>query len=136
MITEEMLRAAAVRSSEIYVAHLEKGISRHEFSPEFEKRIQGIVEGRGKVMIDERLLSALEGIELTEREERYPEWLSRMDSETVEVFLGLFERVVEADRERILKKMFPLGMPDNGNYGINAKAVRVAIEGHKKSAPR
>lgn len=43
-------------------------------------------------MIDSDLRSALEGVELTEREERYLEWLSRMDSETVEVFAGLFEK--------------------------------------------
>ena len=95
MITEEMLRAAAARSSEIYTEWLEKGYdpqNRHEFSPEFEKRIRDIVEG-GRAMIDEQLKSALDGIELTEREERYLEWLSRMDSETVEVFSGLFEKI-------------------------------------------
>lgn len=42
--------------------------------------------------MDDQLREALEGIELTEREERYLEWLSRMDSETVEVFSGLFEK--------------------------------------------
>lgn len=84
-------------------------------------------------MIDPKLESALEGAELTEREERYLEWLSRMDGETVEVFAELFEKVREADRERMLKKMFPLGMPDNGNYGINAKAVWMGI---KNSAHR
>lgn len=94
VITEEMLRAAAVRSSEIYVAHLEKRMSQHEFSPEFEKSIQDIVAGgRPEAMIDDRLREALEGVELTEREERYLEWLSRMDSETVEVFAELFEKI-------------------------------------------
>lgn len=44
-------------------------------------------------MTDERLTSALEGINLDEREVRYLEWLSRMDSETVEVFAGLFEKI-------------------------------------------
>lgn len=44
-------------------------------------------------MVDDRLRSALEGVELDEREERYLEWLSRMDSETVEVFSGLFEKI-------------------------------------------
>lgn len=89
-----MLRAAAVRSSEIYVAHLEKGMSQHEFSPEFEKRIQDIVAGRRpEAMIDDRLREALKGIELTEREERYLEWLSRMDGETVETFSGLLEKL-------------------------------------------
>lgn len=44
-------------------------------------------------MIDLKLIEALEGIELDEREKRYLEWLSRMDSETVEVFAGLFERI-------------------------------------------
>ena len=42
---------------------------------------------------DERLVSALEDIELTEREDRYLEWLSRMDGETIEVFAGLFEKI-------------------------------------------
>ncbi len=43
--------------------------------------------------MDEQLRFALEGIELTEREERYLEWLSRMDGETVEIFAGLFEKI-------------------------------------------
>ena len=46
--------------------------------------------------MDERLCSALEDVELTEREERYLDWLSRMDSETVEVFAGLFEKIKQA----------------------------------------
>lgn len=79
-------------------------------------------------MVDERLIQALDGVELTEREERYLEWLSRMDGETVETFSGLFAKIKISDREKLLKKMFPLGMPDNGNYGINAKAVWRTIE--------
>lgn len=31
-------------------------------------------------------------------------------------------------REALIKKIFPYGMPDDGNYGINAKAVWRAIE--------
>ena len=49
MIPEEMLRAAAARSNEIYVAYLEKGYdpqNQHEFSPEFEKSIQDIITGK------------------------------------------------------------------------------------------
>lgn len=46
--------------------------------------------------MEDRLRSALEGVDLTEREERYLEWLSRMDGETVEVFAGLFEKIKEA----------------------------------------
>ena len=46
--------------------------------------------------MDDQLKTALEGIDLTEREERYLEWLSRMDSETVEVFAGLFEKIKQA----------------------------------------
>lgn len=45
MITEEMLRKAAARSCEIYVAYLEKGYdpqNKHKFSPEFEKNIQAL----------------------------------------------------------------------------------------------
>lgn len=49
-------------------------------------------------MVDDRLREALEGIELTEREERYLEWLSRMDGETVEVFAGLFEKIKKHPR--------------------------------------
>lgn len=30
-------------------------------------------------------------------------------------------------REALIKKIFPYGMPDNGNYPINAKAVMEAI---------
>lgn len=43
MITDEMLRTAASRSCEIYVAHLEKGFDptkKHEFSPEFLRKIE------------------------------------------------------------------------------------------------
>ena len=44
-------------------------------------------------MMDPKLESALEGVELDEREVRYLEWLSRMDTETAEVFAGLFEKI-------------------------------------------
>lgn len=44
-------------------------------------------------MMDPKLAEALKDVDLDEREERYLEWLSRMDSETVEVFAGLFERI-------------------------------------------
>lgn len=43
MITDEMLRIAAARSCEIYVAYLERGYdpeNQHEFSPQFEKNIK------------------------------------------------------------------------------------------------
>ena len=50
-------------------------------------------EEEEKVMIDSKLESALESVELTEREERYLEWLSRMDGETIEVFAELFEKI-------------------------------------------
>lgn len=41
---------------------------------------------------EERLKSALDGIELTDQEVRYLSWLARMDQETVETFAGLFEK--------------------------------------------
>ena len=47
-------------------------------------------------LMEKQLKAALEGVELTEREERYLEWLSRMDSETVEVFAELFEKIKQA----------------------------------------
>lgn len=31
-------------------------------------------------------------------------------------------------REALIQKIFPYGMPDEGNYPINAKAVRRAVE--------
>lgn len=46
--------------------------------------------------MDSMLKNALSGVKLTEREERYLEWLSRMDIETVEVFSGLFEKIKKA----------------------------------------
>ena len=49
-------------------------------------------------MKDERLVEVLKGIELTEHEERYLEWLSRMDGETIEVFAGLFEKIKNTPR--------------------------------------
>lgn len=30
-------------------------------------------------------------------------------------------------RSELIKKIFPYGMPDNGNYPLNAKAVMEAI---------
>ena len=32
-------------------------------------------------------------------------------------------------REDLIKKIFPYGMPDGGNYGINARAVMEAVMG-------
>ena len=49
-------------------------------------------------MKDERLVEVLKDIELTEREERYLEWLSRMDGETIEVFAELFEKIKNTPR--------------------------------------
>ena len=49
-------------------------------------------------MKDERLVEVLKDIELTEREDRYLEWLSRMDGETIEVFAGLFEKIKNTTR--------------------------------------
>lgn len=34
-------------------------------------------------------------------------------------------------RKALLGKLFPYGMPDGGNYGINARAVRDAVVGAK-----
>lgn len=32
------------------------------------------------------------------------------------------------DADKLIKKIFPIGMVDDGNYTINAKAVKVAID--------
>lgn len=34
-------------------------------------------------------------------------------------------------RKALISRLFPYGMPDGGNYGINARAVRDAILGAK-----
>ena len=47
-----------------------------------------------------------------------PSWLLRKAAER------LGESV---SREALIKKIFPYGMPDDGNYSINAKAVMEAI---------
>lgn len=44
--------------------------------------------------MDERLKSAVDGIDLDEREIRYLEWLSRMDDETIEVFAGILGKKI------------------------------------------
>lgn len=44
-------------------------------------------------MVDERLIQALEGVDLTAEEKQYLEWLSRMDYEAIAVFAGLFEKI-------------------------------------------
>ena len=58
-----------------------------------------LCQGAEEKIMDDRLRTALEGVELTEREERYLEWLSRMDGETVEVFAELFERTKKRPSE-------------------------------------
>ena len=47
-----------------------------------------------------------------------PSWLLRKAADALEVSIN---------REALIKKIFPYGMPDNGNYSINAKAVMKAI---------
>ena len=32
------------------------------------------------------------------------------------------------DADKLIDKIFPIGLIDNGNYGINAKAVKVVID--------
>lgn len=53
--------------------------------------------------MDSKLESALKGVKLTEREERYLEWLSRMDSETVEVFAGLLKKIKNSATQNNLR---------------------------------
>ena len=47
-----------------------------------------------------------------------PNWLLRKAAESLEESVS---------REALIKKIFPCGMPDDGNYSINAKAVAKAI---------
>jgi hypothetical protein len=49
-----------------------------------------------KVLDDELPFEALQkavGLPLTEVEERYLRWLARYDIETIETFIGLFEKI-------------------------------------------
>lgn len=49
MITEEMLREAAHKAGELIAAYYERGYDpqkQPEFSPEFEKRMQDIIDGK------------------------------------------------------------------------------------------
>ena len=47
-----------------------------------------------------------------------PSWLLLKAAERLEASIS---------REALIKKIFPYGMPDDGNYSINAKAVMKAI---------
>ena len=47
-----------------------------------------------------------------------PNWLLLKAAERLEKSVS---------REALIKKLFPYGMPDDGNYSINAKAVAEAI---------
>ena len=47
-----------------------------------------------------------------------PNWLLQKAADALEVSIS---------RDALIKKIFPYGMPDNGNYSINAKAVMEAI---------
>lgn len=48
-----------------------------------------------------------------------PAWLLNEAADALEELSG--------GRDVLIKKIFPYGMPDNGNYSINAKAVMEAI---------
>ncbi len=47
-----------------------------------------------------------------------PSWLLQKAADRLEEMVS---------REALIKKIFPYGMPDDGNYPINAKAVMEAI---------
>ena len=47
-----------------------------------------------------------------------PSWLLQKAADRLEGMVS---------REALIKKIFPYGMPDDGNYPINAKAVMEAI---------
>jgi hypothetical protein len=94
--------------------------------------------------MDERLESALDGVKLTEREERYLAWLSRMDGETVEVFAELFDKLrvrekmmckrltAEELRERVREPIWLVGVGCDGvlfgTYDIVTKVSAYSME--------
>lgn len=76
---------------------------------------------------EERLRSALEGIELTEQEDRYLYWLSGWDLETVETFAGLFEKC-RADRpEWVAAELMAEGGYDSPEKAKAAWLVELGI---------
>jgi hypothetical protein len=98
----------------------------------------------GEKAMDERLESALDGVKLTEREERYLTWLSRMDGETVEVFAELFDKLrvrekmmckrltAEELRERVREPIWLVGVGCDGvlfgTYDIVTKVSAYSME--------
>ena len=59
-----------------------------------------------------------------------PNWLLRKAAECIEELHNSGDILIS--RDALIKKIFPYGMPDNGNYPINAKAVMDAILAEKK----
>jgi hypothetical protein len=78
---------------------------------------------------EERLRSALDGIELTDQEDRYLYWLSGWDLETVETFAGLFEKC-RADRPewKMYAKVWGDGRKEY-RYGPEWVAAELMAEG-------
>ena len=54
-----------------------------------------------------------------------PAWLMQKAADALEELRNSDK--VSISRDALIKKIFPYGMPDNGNYSINAKAVMEAI---------
>ena len=54
-----------------------------------------------------------------------PNWLLMKAADALEELCNSGDILIS--REALIKKIFPYGMPDDGNYPINAKAVMKAI---------
>ena len=54
-----------------------------------------------------------------------PNWLLQKAADALDELHNSDKVLIS--RDALIKKIFPYGMPDNGNYPINAKAVMEAI---------
>ena len=69
-----------------------------------------------------------EALSLINRQKKKIELLNLENLQMIASIKHLKAEAIKEFAERLEKKLFPYGMPDNGNYGINAKAVKVALD--------
>lgn len=108
MITDEMLRASAIRSCEIYVAHLEDGFDpneRHTFSPEFEKKIERL-KRRAKHPVFYKTMRRVASIVLAALIAGGA-WIT-VDAEAREAFVGWVKEVYETYMVYIFNSEAPI----------------------------
>ena len=86
-----------------------------------------IIYGQIKMQMDDEIYRAVQEMRIEVNKE---ELIKALQHDRGQYDKGYADGKAEAIKEfaeRLIKKLFPYGMPDNGNYGINAKAVRETI---------